>query len=116
SAAGWLGTDSGKAAALLRCRQDQLINTIVVGRLTHSLPLARLRACPSMSLASPRLHSMKRPHEGSASDTDALQFGLNVIYRSLHPVHSQPPEPAGDFRHLCLRERLALLDCFFHGV
>src|SRR6266568_6020869 len=32
----------------------------IVGRLTHSLPLIRPLACPSVSLASPPLRSVKR--------------------------------------------------------
>jgi len=32
----------------------------VVGRLTHSLPLTRPAACPSVSLAFPPLRSAKR--------------------------------------------------------
>jgi hypothetical protein len=32
----------------------------IIGRLTRSLPLSRPDGPPSMSLASPRLHSVKR--------------------------------------------------------
>ena len=67
-----------------------------------------------MSLASPRLHSVKRRRKESASDTDALQFGVNIIRRLLQPRYSHAAEAAGDFRHLGLRERLALLDRLLH--
>src|SRR4029078_1589889 len=54
-----------------RAGSDSSLMPLLLGRLTHSFPLARPPAFPSMSLRTRRLHSVKRHRK--APDTNALQ-------------------------------------------
>jgi len=51
----------------------RFFRTVLVGRLTRSLPLTRPSACPSMSLGARRLAFCQTPVKTLASATDALQ-------------------------------------------